>query len=49
MKYSPRGDKFASGGEDNIIRVWSKDGELHIDIKGHDSSVLSFTHFLCIT
>jgi WD40 repeat protein len=26
-----------SGGNDGIIRVWSKDGELLIEIKGHDS------------
>ncbi|OAX39338.1 WD40 repeat-like protein [Rhizopogon vinicolor AM-OR11-026] len=41
IKYSPQGDKFASGGTDDMIRVWSKDGKLLIEIKGHDSSVLS--------
>jgi WD40 repeat protein len=41
IKYSPQGDKFASGGHDGIIRVWSKDGELLIEIKGHDRSVMS--------
>jgi WD40 repeat protein len=41
IKYSPQGDKFTSGDNDNIIRVWSKDGKLLIEIKGHDSSVLS--------
>jgi WD40 repeat protein len=41
VKYSPRGDKFASCGSDRVIRVWSKDGKLLIEIKGHDSSVLS--------
>ncbi|KAJ8595718.1 WD40 repeat-like protein [Rhizopogon salebrosus TDB-379] len=48
VKYSPRGDKLASGGEDRVIRVcggedrvirvWSKDGNLLLEIKGHDSS-----------
>jgi WD40 repeat protein len=41
IKYSPQGDKFASGGYDNTVRVWSKDGELIIEIKGHDSMVMS--------
>ncbi|KAG2747555.1 WD40 repeat-like protein [Suillus brevipes Sb2] len=35
IKYSPQGDKFATGGD--IIRVWSKDGELLIEIEGHDA------------
>ncbi|KAJ8586304.1 WD40 repeat-like protein [Rhizopogon salebrosus TDB-379] len=39
IKYSPQGDTFASGGEDNMLRVWSKDGELLI--RGHDDVVLS--------
>ncbi|KAG2356677.1 quinon protein alcohol dehydrogenase-like superfamily, partial [Suillus spraguei] len=34
IKYSPQGDKFASGCEDKI-RVWSKNGELLMEIKGH--------------
>ncbi|KAJ8597847.1 WD40 repeat-like protein, partial [Rhizopogon salebrosus TDB-379] len=41
VKYSPRGDKFASCGYDGVIRVWSKDGNLLIEIKGHDDSVRS--------
>jgi hypothetical protein len=41
IKYSPQGDKFASGGEHDMIRVWSKDGELFIEIEGHDSWVMS--------
>jgi WD40 repeat protein len=41
VKYSPRGDKFASCGSDRVIRVWSKDGKLLIEIKGHDGSVRS--------
>ncbi|KAG2337199.1 WD40 repeat-like protein [Suillus weaverae] len=40
IKYSPQSDKFASGGDDNI-HVWSKDGELLIEIKGHDYWVTS--------
>jgi WD40 repeat protein len=40
IKYSPQGDKFASGG-DNIIRVWSKDGGLLIEIEGHAVAVTS--------
>jgi WD40 repeat protein len=43
VKYSPRGDKFASCGHDIVIRVWSRDGKLLIEIKGHDNSV----HSLC--
>jgi WD40 repeat protein len=41
VKYSPRGDKFASCGYDVVIRVWSQDGRLLIEIKGHDNSVRS--------
>ncbi|KAG2747529.1 WD40 repeat-like protein [Suillus brevipes Sb2] len=41
VRYSPQGDKFASGAEDMAIRVWSKDGELLIEIEGHDHSVTS--------
>ncbi|KAJ8595715.1 WD40 repeat-like protein [Rhizopogon salebrosus TDB-379] len=41
VKYSPQGDKFASGGYDGVIRAWSKDGELLIEIKGHDFSIYS--------
>ncbi|KAG2125727.1 WD40-repeat-containing domain protein [Suillus clintonianus] len=41
VKYSPQCDKFMSGGMDCIIRVWSKDGQLLIEIKGHDYSVTS--------
>ncbi|KAJ8597763.1 WD40 repeat-like protein, partial [Rhizopogon salebrosus TDB-379] len=41
VKYSPQGDKFASCGRDDVIRVWSKDGKLLIEIKGHDKSVWS--------
>jgi WD40 repeat protein len=41
IKYSPQGDKFASGGNGDIIRVWSKDGGLLIKIEGHDDEVMS--------
>ncbi|KIK38935.1 hypothetical protein CY34DRAFT_90182, partial [Suillus luteus UH-Slu-Lm8-n1] len=41
LKYSPQGDKFASGGEDKVICVWSKEGELLMEIKGHDAGVTS--------
>jgi len=41
IKYSPQCDKFATGGEDGIIRVWSKDSKLLIEIEGHDYSVSS--------
>jgi WD40 repeat protein len=41
LKYSPHGDKFASGGEDKVICVWSKDGELLMEIEGHDAQVAS--------
>jgi WD40 repeat protein len=41
LKYSPQGDKFASGGDGDVICVWSKDGELLIKIGGHDHSVMS--------
>lgn len=35
IKYSPQGDKFASGGADDMINLWSKDGELLVKIDGH--------------
>jgi hypothetical protein len=41
IKYSPQGDKLASGGQDDMIRIWSKDGELLIEIEGHDNWVTS--------
>jgi WD40 repeat protein len=41
IKYSPQSDKFATGGEDSMICVWSKDGKLLIEIKGHDDLVNS--------
>jgi len=41
IKYSPQSDKIASGGEDRVIRVCSKDGKLLIEIKGHDNWVSS--------
>jgi WD40 repeat protein len=40
VKYSPRGDKFISGG-DGAICVWSRDGKLLMEIKGHDHWVTS--------
>jgi WD40 repeat protein len=40
VKYSPQGDKFISGG-DGPICVWSRNGKLLIEIKGHDSVVTS--------
>jgi len=41
IKYSPQSDKIASSGHDSVIRVWSNDGKLLIEIKGHDSWVNS--------
>ncbi|KAJ8593360.1 WD40 repeat-like protein [Rhizopogon salebrosus TDB-379] len=41
VKYSPQGDIFASGGTDNMIRVWSKEGGLLTEIRGHDREVWS--------
>ena len=41
IKYSPQSDTIATGGNDNMIRVWSKDGKLLIEIKGHDNWVNS--------
>jgi hypothetical protein len=41
IKYSPQGDKFASGSQYHLIRVWSKDGELLIEIEGHEGRVTS--------
>jgi WD40 repeat protein len=41
VRYSPQGDTFASGGQDTMIRVWSKDGGLLIEIRGHRSEVRS--------
>ncbi|KAG2741891.1 WD40 repeat-like protein [Suillus brevipes Sb2] len=40
VKYSPQGDKFISGGN-GAICVWSRDGKLLIEIKGHDDTVTS--------
>ncbi|KAG2342720.1 WD40 repeat-like protein [Suillus weaverae] len=40
VKYSPQGDKFASGGA-GAICIWSKDGKLLIEIKGHEREVTS--------
>ncbi|KAG2054083.1 WD40 repeat-like protein [Suillus hirtellus] len=40
VKYSPKGDKFMSGGNGPIC-VWSMDGKLLIEIKGHENVVMS--------
>jgi WD40 repeat protein len=40
VKYSPRGDKFISGGN-GAICIWSRDGKLLMEIKGHDDTVTS--------
>ncbi|KIK34469.1 hypothetical protein CY34DRAFT_812884 [Suillus luteus UH-Slu-Lm8-n1] len=40
VKYSPQGDKFISGGR-GAICVWSRDGKLLKEIKGHDDVVTS--------
>ncbi|KAG2054105.1 WD40 repeat-like protein [Suillus hirtellus] len=40
VKYSPKGDKFMSGGKGPIC-IWSRDGKLLIEIKGHDDDVSS--------
>ncbi|KAG2757559.1 WD40 repeat-like protein [Suillus brevipes Sb2] len=40
VKYSPQGDKFISGGY-GAICVWSRDGKLLIEMKGHDDAVTS--------
>jgi WD40 repeat protein len=40
VKYSPQGDKFISGGNAAIC-VWSRDGKLLLEIKGHDDGVMS--------
>jgi len=39
IKYSPQSDKIAIGGDDSMIRVWSKDDKLGIE--GHDGCVTS--------
>jgi WD40 repeat protein len=41
VKYSPQGDKLISGGEVGPICVWSRNGKLLIEIKGHDAGVMS--------
>ncbi|KAG2748013.1 WD40 repeat-like protein [Suillus brevipes Sb2] len=43
VKYSSQGDKFTSGGEDKMICVWSKDGKLLMNIKGHEETVTFLT------
>ncbi|KIK32416.1 hypothetical protein CY34DRAFT_156107 [Suillus luteus UH-Slu-Lm8-n1] len=40
VKYSAQGDKFISGGN-GVICVWSRDGKLLKEIKGHDDTVMS--------
>ncbi|KIK31668.1 hypothetical protein CY34DRAFT_19688 [Suillus luteus UH-Slu-Lm8-n1] len=40
VKYSAQGDKFISGGR-GAICVWSRDGKLLIEIKGHNAAVTS--------
>jgi WD40 repeat protein len=39
VRYSPQGDKFTSGGEDKMICVWSRDGKLLKNLKGHEETV----------
>ncbi|KAG2060024.1 WD40 repeat-like protein [Suillus hirtellus] len=40
VKYSPQGDKFMSGGNGPIC-IWSRDGRLLFEIKGHENAVPS--------
>ncbi|KAG2054200.1 WD40 repeat-like protein [Suillus hirtellus] len=40
VKYSPKGDKFTSGGIGPIC-IWSMNGKLLIEIKGHEDNVMS--------
>ncbi|KIK31766.1 hypothetical protein CY34DRAFT_102802 [Suillus luteus UH-Slu-Lm8-n1] len=40
VKYSAQGDKFISGGN-GAICVWSRDGKLLVEIKGHGHTVMS--------
>lgn len=40
IKYSSQGEKFASVG-DSVICIWSREGELLVEIKGHDGWVMS--------
>ncbi|KAG2747526.1 WD40 repeat-like protein [Suillus brevipes Sb2] len=39
VRYSPQGDRIASAGENKVICVWSTDGELLIEINGHEGVV----------
>jgi WD40 repeat protein len=41
VKCSPQGDTFASAGRDSMIRVWSKEGGLLIEIRGDGRNVWS--------
>jgi WD40 repeat protein len=41
FKYSPQGDKFISGGQGGVVCVWSMDGRLLIEIKGHEKGLSS--------
>jgi WD40 repeat protein len=40
IKYSPQVDKFASGGHDSMIHMWSMGGELLFEIKAHGDWVV---------
>lgn len=36
---SPDGKLIASGGEDDTVKIWNRDGKLQMDLKGHTQSV----------
>jgi WD40 repeat protein len=43
VSFSPNGETFATAGEDNIVKLWDKEGELLETLKGHTRPVKSLS------
>ena len=41
VQFSPDGQYLVSAGQDSVVRIWSKDGKLRIELPGHQGNITS--------